>query len=88
MPDKGVVELTDQLVNSGPPIKTLGGHLRFGDNKVNNAAEDVILVGHVVVQRHDLEPELVRQLAHAQRLDPVLIGITHRCGEDPISGQW
>ena len=46
----------------------------LAEHEIDHAVEEVVLVGHVVVQRHRLDPELVAEPAHAQRRDAVLIG--------------
>jgi len=43
-------------------------------HQVGDAIEDVVLVGHVVVQRHRLDPDLPAEPAHGQRVDPALVG--------------
>jgi hypothetical protein len=50
-----------------------GSHIDFADNvidfahhDIDHAIKDVFLIGHVVVQRHGLDPELLAKLAHAE----------------------
>ena len=46
-----------------------------------------LLVGEVVVERHRLDAELLAELAHAQGLEPALIGELQGGLEDPLAGQ-
>jgi hypothetical protein len=38
------------------PAGLAGGQLDLAEDEVDDAVEDVVLVGHVVVQRHGLDP--------------------------------
>jgi len=40
--------------------------------KVGDAVENVVLVGHMVVERHRLDTQLLARCAHGQRLGPAL----------------
>jgi len=56
------------------PVAVLGGTLDLADDKIQDAIEDVVLVGQVVVKRHRLDAKPLRELAHRERLDPARIG--------------
>ena len=45
--------------------------------------EDVVLVPHVAVERHGLNPEFPPELAHAQRIDAVAVEEVDRSPEAP-----
>ena len=47
----------------------VGRHLDLGEHGVDHPVEDVLLVGHVLVQRHRHHAQLLGKLPHAQRLD-------------------
>jgi hypothetical protein len=59
----------------------------LAEDVVDHAVQQRVLAGHVVVERHGLDPELVGQLAHAQRGDAVLVGQGDRRAQDPLRGQ-
>ena len=65
----------------------VGGHLDVAQDQVDDAVEDVVLVGHVVVQRHRLDPELLAEPAHGQRLDPALVGQGDGGAQHPLPAQ-
>ena len=44
--------------------------------------------GDVVVERHRLHAELLGELAHAERLDPALVGEGDGGAQDPLSAEW
>ena len=69
------------------PVGVVGSEVDLGRNEVDDAVDDVVLRGDVVVERHRLDAELLRDLPHAHRLDPTLVGELHRGAQDAISGQ-
>ena len=48
--------------------------LDLAEDEVDDAVDEVVLVGEVVVEGHRLDAELLAELAHAERLEPALIG--------------
>src|SRR5687767_2102413 len=58
---------------AGPPF----GELDLAHHQVADAGEQVLLALHVVVDRHRLDAELAREVAHGQRGDALTIGEVH-----------
>jgi hypothetical protein len=56
------------------PVGSARGQVDLAEDQVDHAVEKLVLVGHVVVQRHGLDPEGFAELAHAERGDPALVG--------------
>ena len=48
--------------------------LDLAEDEVGDAVQEVVLVGDVVVERHRLDPELLPEPAHAERVDAGLVG--------------
>ena len=46
----------------------------YGEDKLDNAIQDLVLVGDVVVERHTFHPERLADATHAQCLEPALVG--------------
>ena len=61
----------------------VGRQLDLGEDRVDHAVENVVLVRDVVIQRHRLHAQRLGQLAHGQRLDAVGVGERDRGGERP-----
>ena len=55
------------------PVRPGRRDVDVAQDQVDDAVEDVVLVRHVVVQRHRLDPELLAEPAHGQRADPALV---------------
>src|SRR5271166_5786059 len=56
------------------PVGSPRGQVDLAEDQVDHAIEELVLVGHVVVERHGFDPEGVAELAHAERRDPTLVG--------------
>src|SRR5919198_690390 len=69
-----------------PP--SAGWLIDLAENDVDHAIEDVLLITHVVVERHRLHAELLAELAHAQGFDAVSIGEADGSFKDALPGQW
>jgi hypothetical protein len=54
---------------------------------VDHALEEVLPTVDVAVERHRLDPELLAELAHRQRGEPVRVDERDRGGDDPIPRQ-
>jgi hypothetical protein len=81
MLDKDLASRQDPLAHCRLPVAFAGGHpdraygvIDLRDDDVDHTVEDLILVGHVVVERHRFHPEFLGKPAHGQSLDPALIG--------------
>ena len=71
----------------GVPVAGRRRRLALGQDEVEHAVEEVVLVGDVVVERHGLEAERLAELAHRQRLDPALVGELERRLQDPVAAE-
>ena len=69
------------------PVAGRRRRLALVEDEVEDAVEEVVLVGDVVVERHRLEPERLAELAHRQRLDPALVGELERRLQDPVAAE-
>ena len=69
------------------PVGLAGGHLDLARDQLDDAVQEVVLVGHVVVERHRLDPELLAELAHAERLDPAFVRERDRGAQHPLPAQ-
>ena len=49
----------------------------LADDDVDHAVEQLVLVGHVLVERHRHDAQFLSELAHVQRLDPRRVGERH-----------
>ncbi len=54
------------LTHGRLPVSSVGRQSDFAENEIDEAIEEVILVGDVIVQRHRLDLELLADLAHAE----------------------
>ena len=62
-----------------------GWELDLCEDDVDHAGDQFVFVGDVVVEGHRGDAELVGELAHAQRLDPALVGELERLLEDALA---
>ena len=60
------------------PVAVAVRQLPFGEHEVEHPVEQVLLVRDVAVERHRLEPELLAEPAHRQRLDAGRVGELER----------
>ena len=61
--------------------------LDLAHDEVGDPVQQVVLVRDVVVERHRLDPELLPEPAHAERLDPVVVGERDGGTEHALSRQ-
>src|ERR687893_1168832 len=69
------------------PSPLLGGNLELPQQHLDHPVQQGVLVGHVVVERHRLDPELRPQPPHAERLQPLAVGEPHRRLQHPPPAQ-
>jgi Domain of unknown function (DUF4386) len=60
------------------PVLTRSREGDLADGELDDAVQDRVLVGHVLVQRHRLDAELLAEPAHGQRFDAAGIGERER----------
>ncbi len=56
------------------PLLARRGQFDLAEDQIDNAVEQVLLVGHMVVQGHGLDPDGLAELAHAERLQTAGVG--------------
>ena len=76
-----------KLPHRALPVAGGAGNVDLADDDVDRPVEDVVLVPHVAIQRHRLDPELLPELAHAQRVDAVAIREVDGGPKDALLGQ-
>src|SRR5207237_10224562 len=64
-----------------------GLEVDLAEDDVDHAVQELLLVPHVVVERHRLDPHLLSQVAHAQRLDALAVGQGNGGPEDSLPAQ-
>src|SRR6202035_206033 len=69
------------------PVHTIGGQIDLAEHDIDHAVEHVDLVPDMAVEGHRLDPELMAQLAHAERFDAVPIGEADGGPQDPLPRQ-
>ena len=69
------------------PVAVAGRQIDLGEDEIDDAIDDLVPVGEVVVHRHPLDPEFLTQLAHAHRLEPALIGEPEGRLQHPLPAQ-
>ena len=62
------------LSHPGFPVGSVGRLIDLAHDRLDDAVEDLVLVGHMVVERHRLDAELLAELAHAEGLDAPVVG--------------
>ena len=72
----------DDIRRLGAEAAHLG--LDLGEGALDEPVEDRVLVGQVVVDRHRLDAEVVRETAHREGVDAVAIGDRGRGLEHPV----
>ena len=87
MPDQGAPRGEDHRAERRLPVPSPVWHRDLADDAVRHRVEQVVLAAHVGVERHRLDPELLAEPAHADRLDPVAIGKVDGSRDDPFAGE-
>src|SRR6478672_3079254 len=69
------------------PVSIARRSVDLGEDHVDDAVEDLALVGHVVVDRHRLDAELLREGADRQGGQAAGVGDGHSAEQDPFAAQ-
>src|SRR6266568_4827694 len=69
----------------GCPVRA--GNLDLGPDLVHGQFQQLVLVRHVPVQARGPGPQLRAELAHAQRVQPLVVEQFHRGGDDLLAPQ-
>ena len=65
----------------GLPVRPGRRHLDLADHQVRDAVQDRGLVGHVVIERHRLDAQLLGKPSHRQCVDAVRVSDIDGNGE-------
>jgi hypothetical protein len=87
MPEKDIVQGDRQLPDRRLPLAPCRGRLDLAGDEVDDAVQDLVLVGDVAVQRHRLDTEILAEPAHAQALDAALVRQRDRGAQHALSVQ-
>ena len=69
------------------PVSTVRREVDLAEYEIDDAVQDVVLVGDVVVERHRLDLELLTEPAHGERLDPARIGENQGGAQNALPAQ-
>jgi hypothetical protein len=72
--EQGVARGENAPADRGLPVGVGGRRLDLADDDVDHAVEQLLLVGHVLVEGHRHDVERLRQVAHADRVEAGLVG--------------
>ena len=64
--EQGVADRDRPLAHRGLPVGPGDRQVDLAEDEVDDAVEDLVLVGEVVVEGHRLDAELLAELAHAE----------------------
>ena len=87
MPAERLVGRDRASPEGGLPVVVRPRRLELGEDRREHRVEDVVLARDVVVQRHRLDAEACRELAHRQCRDSVGVGERQRLGDDDLAAQ-
>lgn len=82
-PPGGVCPPSHGLLPTGLDV----GEFDHAEDVLDDLVEDLVLVGHVLVQRHRLHAESGTEAAHGQGVQTVSIGKIDRGADDAVLGQ-
>ena len=75
------------MANGRLPVHSPRSVLDLAQDRLDDAFLEVVLARDVVVERHRLHAELLPEAAHAQRLEPALVGHLDSRTKNPLPGQ-
>jgi hypothetical protein len=67
------------------PVPLRAGIRERGEDALPDPEEQVVLVAHVVIQRHRLDAELSTDPPHRDRVEPFVVHDQQRRVDDPIT---
>ena len=76
--------LRDRPQRRAPVAEDLAGHEQLGRDRVGHELDELVLVAHVVVERHRSHAQVRGDTAHRDRLEPVLVGDPQRRLDDRV----
>jgi hypothetical protein len=69
------------------PVPTGRGHVDLAEDDLDHAVEEVVLARDVVVERHRLDAELLREPAHRQGPEAAFVCDGDRGTQHPLAAQ-
>src|SRR5438309_8383286 len=75
------------MPDSGLPIGSGGRRIDLADDHIDHSVQELFLVGHMLVERHRDDPQLLSEISHAQCFDPDVIGKGDGGAEHPVPTQ-
>src|ERR1700712_4546472 len=69
------------------PVGTVGRNCDLVEDEINDAVENVVLAGDVVVQRHGFGAQFIGDVPNAEEFNPPLIGDDQGGGQYTLSAQ-
>src|SRR4029077_6063612 len=64
----------DPLPDRALPISFEGWRIDLADDDIDHSIQELFLAGHVLVEPHRDDPQLLRELAHAERFNSGVVG--------------
>ena len=68
-------------------VRAAHRRIHLVNNEIDHAVQNVFLVGHVVVERHGLDSELLADPAHADGVDPAFVCKSHSGAKNALPAQ-
>src|SRR6266849_7128166 len=87
VPKESLARRDCPLTQGGRPVRT-GRYIDLAEDDIDHPIQDVFLVPHMVVERHRLDPEVLGDLAHAERPEAAFVGEVDGSLEHPLPAQW
>jgi len=60
----------DSLPDRALPIDSGDGRIDLADDDIEHSVEELLFVGHMLVEGHRYDAQLIGEPSHAERLDP------------------
>ena len=74
MAEESSASRQDPLPDGRLPVGPGERRIDLPDDDVDHPVEQLVLVGHMLLQSHRDDSDLPGQVAHAERLDPAVVG--------------
>src|ERR671937_2440707 len=75
------------LAHGRLPVHAARRESDLAKNQIDHAVNDFTLVAHMAVERHRLDAKFLSELAHAERLDAVLISTLESDAQHSLAAQ-
>ena len=84
---QGVADGDRPPAHGGLPVAAARGHADLREDGVDHGVDEVVLVGHVAVQRHGRDLELLGERAHGEGLEPARVCLLDRRAQHSLPAQ-